>query len=271
MNLAIIGLGNMGLGILRGALRAGLLRATDVAVAEPDEAKRRVAAELGTAVMERGPEVAAWLKARGLGQLLLAVKPQMLYAAVTGLEEGLPRGTVAISILAGTPIKRVQEALGDGVPVVRAMPNLPAAIGQGATALCRGPGTTEKDADFARELFRAIGPLVVDLEEGLMDAFTAIAGSGPAYFFYLAEAMENAAAAQGLTGDRGGAIVRQTLMGAAMMYAGSESAPAAMRAAVTSKGGTTAAAVGVLDQAVVMATLERAMLAARDRGRDLGS
>jgi len=175
-----------------------------------------------------------------------------------------------VSILAGTPSTKVRAALGDCVRVVRAMPNLAARIGQGATAVCAGAGAREEDAEAPVRLFRGVGPVVVLLEEPLFDAFTALAGSGPAYVCYLAEAMERAAARMGLDAETAGVVVRQVLSGAAGLLHEPGAGAAGLRAAVTSRGGTTEAAVRVLDEAGVMAAIERAIVAARDRGRELG-
>src|SRR5690606_13250813 len=155
--------------------------------------------------------------------------------------------------------------------VVRAMPNLPARIRQGATAICLGDGAAPGDDDFALALFRGIGPLVLRIDESLMDAFTAVAGSGPAYLFYLAEAMTRAATELGFDAPAAREIVKATLAGSASLLAQSSESPADLRAAVTSKGGTTEAATTVLDNAGVMNAIVRAITAARDRGRELAN
>jgi len=271
--LAIIGFGNMGHAILTGGVAAGVLDVAKVVVAELDDSKREAALRIGVlGAFAKPSEALAALIAldggTGYGQVLLAVKPQML-ASATGDLGAIMQDRVVISILAGTPSDAVRMALGGAVRVVRVMPNLPAGIGAGATAIARGAGTTREDAAFATTLFRGVGPLVIELDEDLMDAFTAIAGSGPAYLFYLAEAMVNAAIATGMMPEQAASIVRQTLLGAADLLSRSPDAPGVFRAAVTSKGGTTAAAVAVLEDAGVMQTIEAAIIAARDRGREL--
>jgi pyrroline-5-carboxylate reductase len=150
------------------------------------------------------------------------------------------------------------------------MPNLPAAIGEGATAVALGEGARPGDEALAMRIFGAIGPVVERIDERLMDAFTAVAGSGPAYLFYLAEAMSRSAVALGFEPAAADRMVRQTLAGAALLLRGSAESPAALRGRVTSKGGTTEAAVNVLDGAGAMGAIERAVAAAEKRGRELG-
>jgi pyrroline-5-carboxylate reductase len=181
-------------------------------------------------------------------QVLLAVKPQMLPAvAEVWKDAGLGAWSgIMITILAGMPGARVRDALGPGVRVVRAMPNLPAAIGEGATALCVSAGATRADAEWAEKLFAGIGPVVLRTSEELIDAFTAAAGSGPAYVFALAEAMEAAAQRQGFDAASARAMVVQTIKGAALMLVESDESAGVLRARVTSKGGTTEAALGAM-------------------------
>jgi pyrroline-5-carboxylate reductase len=203
------------------------------------------------------------------GQLLLAVKPQAL-APVAAQFRPLLKGErrVVISILAGTPTGKVRELLGDSVAVVRAMPNTPAQVRKGTTAIAAGSGTKDGDTDLAVALFTGLGR-VVEIDELLMDAFTAVGGSGPAYIFYLAEAMTKAAVEIGFDRDTAGWIVRWTIAGAAALLDATDQPPELLRAAVTSKGGTTAAAATILDDAKVLDTFVKAITAARDRGREL--
>lgn len=293
--LAIIGGGNMARAIILGALEAKLLAAFEVAVCEPDAAKRNQLARWGVLTFARHDEALAVLAnadpthgGRGEGpwgerggQVLLAVKPQSLAEVAgqikeplrrTGADGGVWRPRVVISILAGTPTQKVRGLLGDDVPVVRVMPNTPARLRRGMSALSPAEGVAPEDAQFAYDLFSTLGE-VVRIPESLMDAFTALAGSGPAYVFYLAEAMIKAAQDVGfdrVTADR---VVRQTIVGAALLLqesSGGSETPEALRAAVTSRGGTTEAAVRVLDERGVMDAVRGAIAAGRDRGVELG-
>lgn len=267
-SIVFVGGGNMARALISGGLRAGVLSASRTLVVEPDAIKRSELAGLGVSCVERAHELAGRLGPETA--VVLAVKPQSLPEVARDLQGVQVGGRVVITILAGTPSERVRAALGGSARVVRAMPNLPAQLGAGCTAVCLGAGAREGDDALALRLFGAVGPVVERVDESLMDAFTAVAGSGPAYVFYLAEAMMRAAEALGFEASVADRVVRQVIAGsAAMLVAPGAGSAGAMRAAVTSKGGTTEAACGVLDEAGVMANFQRALTAARDRGRKL--
>lgn len=278
----------MGKAIVLGALDAKLLSHGEIVVCEADLKKReefarwnvrcvaKVADALDQLLPVPGPlgshQDSPHLAACG-GQVLLAVKPQSLGDAAAELRPLLaqtPR--VVISILAGTPTSKLAETLGS-VPVIRVMPNTPARLRRGMSAMCLGSGAAAASAThatLAHDLFASLGE-VVKIDESLMDAFTALAGSGPAYLFYLAEAMVRAAQEVGfdrITSDR---VVRQTIIGAAALLAESHEPPDALRAAVTSKGGTTEAAISEMERAGLTDVVVRAIVAGRDRGRQLGT
>lgn len=265
--ILFIGGGNMASAIIHGSVDVGVLDPGRVAVVDPNIHKRGA---FVTAFADAGDGV-QWLKeGQGDGVIVLAVKPQMLETAaeplrvpLTGIEP------LVISILAGTRSGSVQAVLGGGVRVVRVMPNTPAAIGMGMSAIAKGPGAADADIKLAGALFGAIGE-TVEIEEPMMDAFTGLAGSGPAYVFYLAEGMLNAARSIGFGEEQARKIVRQTIAGSGILLAQSDELPSELRARVTSKGGTTAAGTGALDDAGVMDAIERAVFAARDRGEELG-
>lgn len=268
-HLVSLGGGNMARAIVLGVVASGTTPPGAWTVAEPDRAKWAPFAGAGVACLERAtpsnvpPGV----------PLLLAVKPQSLASVAHDLS-GTAMDRLVISILAGTSSAQIRDALrgaGAGPRVVRVMPNTPAQIAQGCAALAPGPGATDQDLAMVRRLFGAVCPVVESIDESLMDAFTAVAGSGPAYLFLLAQAMRDGAGAIGFAPDSADRVVRQTLLGAAALFA-REGAPDAesLRAAVTSKGGTTEAAIAVLEDAGVREAMVRALHAARDRGRELG-
>lgn len=276
--LVIIGGGSMGGAIAAGGVRAGVLDPRAVMVADPDVSKHPTFNAMGVRTVERaGSALTAMAEfererpdLQGLGQILLAVKPQMLDAVAVEMGDHI-RGRIVVSILAGTSTRRIIQLFGRGIRVVRAMPNLPASIGHGCTAICLGEGTTEEDSHFAHRLFEGVGPRVFSIREQLMDAFTALAGSGPAYLFHLAEAMEKAANDFGFAPEISRQLVRQTLLGSATLLAQSASSASQLRQAVTSKGGTTESALRELERLKVMDALLSAIKAARDRGMELGS
>lgn len=264
--LMFIGGGNMAEAIVRGGLRSQCIDVGRVRVAEPDAVKRATFHSLGAIAFATASEAIA---DAGAGcAIVLAVKPQMLDAVATEIA-GAVGERLVITILAGTPSCKVKSKLGGGCRVIRVMPNLPASIGQGASAVSKGAGASEEDMGVAAALFRAVGPCVERVDEAMIDAFTAIAGSGPAYLFYLAEAMISAAVQFGMEPAVAARVVKATLAGSGALLAATESSAAELRGAVTSKGGTTFAATSVLDDGGAMNLLIRAMDAARLRGGEL--
>ena len=241
-----------------------------VVVAEPD-AGRRSGFRHGVADAASAIE---WLMTKeaeaGSGGVMLAVKPQMLHEVGREASQLLSSGTArcVVSILAGMTAGGVTDALCGNVRTVRVMPNTPAQVRLGMSAIALGDHLLPADLAAARLLFGAVGD-VVEIDEGMMDAFTAIAGSGPAYVFYLCEAMERAAARLGFKEAAAARIARATVVGAAGLMREDERAASELRAAVTSKKGTTHAACTAFDDAGLMAIVERAATAARDRGAEL--
>lgn len=274
---AFIGGGTMAQAIAAGALAAGVLHAGQIGVAEPDPTRHPQLRALTPNVVSSAAPLLDWLRRHepspGDARIVLAVKPQMLGDVSAELRPILERDgvrRVIVSILAGTTTESLQRHLGEHAAVIRVMPNTPARVRAGATAYCLGSSAREDDARTMVELFGAVGPLVERIDEPLMDAFTAVGGSGPAYVFYLAEAMTRAAVECGFDPAAAGRIVRQTIAGAAQLLRDQpETTPELLRAGVTSKGGTTAAAVRVLDDARVQQTIVRAITAARDKCREL--
>lgn len=258
--LGVIGAGNMGLTIVRGAIENGILVPADIHIAEVDPSRRAIAAGLGCKV-EASPE-AVW----SCENILLAVKPQQFgemppMHALDG---------VIITIMAGIDSARVRDALGPSARVIRAMPNTPCRIGEGMTAIAIGAGAQQGDEAFALRLFGALGRTVL-VDEHHMHAVTAVSGSGPAYVFRFAEAMERGAIDAELDPATARLLVQQTILGAAglMIEAGDD--PAVLRAAVTSKGGTTAAALAVIEAGAFETIVREAIAAAVARGRELGA
>jgi len=261
----IIGGGNMASAIVEGALRAGFAPSRFIVV-DPEPAKREAFGARGIVALERIADLAS--RRESGDQFLLAVKPQKLSDVCAELTK-LGVSGIVISILAGTPTDRIRSALGAGARIIRAMPNTPARIGQGCTAIAIGSGASPPDASHARALFETVGS-IVELPENLFDAYTALAGSGPAYLFLLAEAMARAGIDAGIPAEIADRATRQTLAGAAVLLTQAKESPEALRKAVTSPGGTTEAAISILQASGVAESVVRAVLAARDRGRALG-
>ncbi|MCC6971858.1 MAG: pyrroline-5-carboxylate reductase [Phycisphaerales bacterium] len=280
--LLFMGGGNMAGAILRGGLAAGAINASRVFVIEPDAAKHAALNDLRVRVSANSGDGVAWINsvdestgnprqvnAAIRAQVVLCVKPQMLPQAAADIRAAFASPRIVISILAGTPSSIVRRSLGEHARVVRAMPNLAVSISQGVTAICTGEGASGADDAVARAIFHAVGPMVMRLEESKFDAFTAMAGSGPAYLFYLAQGMIEGGVRAGLSYEQASHTARQTLLGAAMLLSRSDQAAESLRDAVTSKGGTTAAAVGVLDQRETLRAIADAIVAGAARGAEL--
>jgi pyrroline-5-carboxylate reductase len=261
--LAIIGGGKIGEALLSGLIRRG----------GPD----------GIVVCERSPERAAELQERygvptvDLGEaarrartLLVAVKPQDI-GTLLGLLAGTvdPGRHLVVSVAAGVPTARIEAALPAGTPVVRVMPNTPALVDEGMSVLSPGSHAADEHLDEAEALLGAVGR-VRRVPESQQDAVTALSGSGPAYFFYLVEAMIDAGILLGLPRAMAADLIVQTALGAAVMLRDSGEHPVQLREAVTSPGGTTIAAIRELERHGVRAALIAAIEAAHDRSVELG-
>ena len=269
-----IGGGNMASAIIKGALRAGVLASHTTVVAEPDEGRRKSLASIGVVT---APDTSRALGSLGqveaatrrTGAVVFAVKPQVLGEVVRSAPElsGMS-GRLAVSIMAGVTRERLRGVIGGGWRVSRVMPNLPISVGKGMTAIVDEGDLASEESAWVERLFGS-GGVTVRLPEPMMDAFTAVAGSGPAYLFYLAESLERGAVGLGFDPATARTIVRQTLVGAAELLGADGADPAGLRSAVTSKGGTTHAACTTLDDLGVMEAFASALAAARERGAEL--
>ncbi len=249
----------MGTALVRGLCAAGWDPA-GIVVAEVDDARRdQLAAEVPGVVVDRAPRPAAGA--------LLAVKPAAAEEAARALRgAGVPRW---LSIMAGVPIASLESWAGPGVAVVRAMPNTPALVGAGVAALAGGSAAGEADLAWAEELLGAVGETVRVAEDDL-DAVTGVSGSGPAYVFLLTEALADAGVSAGLAPAVAARLAALTVAGAGRLLADTGEEPAVLRAQVTSPGGTTEAALRVLEEAGLRTTVTAAVAAATTRSRELG-
>jgi pyrroline-5-carboxylate reductase len=271
--LWLVGAGRMGLALLEGWIGAGLVtRAAPAHVVEPapsEKLRRRINAGIAVAATPPArPDSAPRL-------VVLAVKPQTLDEALASLRPLASGGAAFLSIAAGKTIASIARGLGAGKsvpPIIRAMPNLAASVGAGVTAAIAGTGVDEALKSEADALLAAVGEVVWLDDEALIDAVTAVSGSGPAYVFNLVEALADAGAAVGLPREAAGKLARETIIGAAALLKASSDEPAALRQAVTSKGGTTEAALKVLMGTAGLGPLMRAAVdAACTRARELGT
>lgn len=260
--IAIVGAGKMGEALLAGLLATGHER-SDVLISESvreraDELRERYGVD----------DVPATEAARRADTLVLAIKPQDMVEVVEELSGALTARHLVVSVAAGITTSVLEKHLAGEVAVVRAMPNTPALVGKGMTALSGGTHTTGEQLDRAEEMLRSVGE-VVRVPERHMDTVTAVSGSGPAYFYFLTESMIESAVAMGMTRATAQALARRTIAGAAAMLEESGEHPVVLRENVTSPGGTTAAALRELERHGVRTAVTEAVDAARSRSRDL--
>jgi pyrroline-5-carboxylate reductase len=265
--LVLVGCGKMGGALLEGWLERGLA-AADVTVIEPDAAT-----------------AAHWRDGRGLGiadgaddlpaglepeVVVFAVKPQVMDATAPAFRRFAATGTVYLSIAAGKTIAGFEGHLGDGAAIVRSMPNTPAAVRRGITVACANARVSDGQRRRCQDLLEAVGEVAWVEDEALLDAVTAVSGSGPAYVFLLAECLAHAAVEAGLPDDLAGRLARVTVSGSGELLRQSPDPPAVLRRNVTSPGGTTAEALAVLMAPDAWPRLvDEAVAAAARRSREL--
>ncbi|MCW2066263.1 UNVERIFIED_ORG: pyrroline-5-carboxylate reductase [Stenotrophomonas maltophilia] len=266
-SITFIGGGNMARSLIAGLIRQGV-PATRIHVAEPVAGLREaLAADFGVQTHDNAADAAAqgdtWL---------LAVKPQVLRDVCQSLQVLAQAQTpLVISIAAGITSPQLQRWLGGSLPVVRAMPNTPALLGAGVTGLYATPSVDAQQHAQAERVLASAGRTVWIDDEAQMDSVTAVSGSGPAYVFLLAEAMEAAGIAQGLPAEAARTLVVQTLLGASRMLDEAGESPAELRRRVTSPNGTTQAAIESFQAGGFEALVEKALRAAQVRGRELSA
>ena len=257
--IAIVGVGNMGEAVLAGLVKTGAT--VRAGVRRPERAAQlaeRYGVATGTAA-----EVAS-----GADVVVLGVKPYDIVDIVGALD--LHPGQLVVSLAAGITTAAIEATVPAGVRVVRVMPNTPSLIGEGMSVVAGGASASAADVDRVAELMRAVGAAVVVAEKHI-DAAAAISGSGPAYVFYVAEALVEAGVHLGLPREVSSQLVTQTLVGSAQLLRDTGEHPAVLREQVTSPGGTTAAALRVLEQAAVRAAFLDAARANAERSRELGA
>ncbi len=265
----LAGAGKMGAAMLSGWLARGLL-ARDVLIQEP-----QLGGDAAELAAKHGITVSPAFESLAVAPavIIAAVKPQVMEQVFAPLAKLAGPNTVVLSIAAGKSIASFEKHLAPGAAVVRAMPNTPAAIGRGITGAVANAAVTPAQKAACDALLSAVGEVVWVDDERLIDAVTAVSGSGPAYVFYLAECLAEAGRATGLPADLAMQLARATVTGAGELMHRSPLPAATLRQNVTSPGGTTAAALSVLmrDENGLAALMREAVLAAEKRGRELGS
>ncbi len=268
--IAFIGAGNMANALIRALVRTSVVPAAQIIAADPDTGRlSALEADLGIRVFGDNQEAA-----RQADILVLATKPQIFPKVLPGLSKVVSADTLVISIAAGVSTQVIEQALPTGVRVIRTMPNTPALVGAGATAIAAGTHATNEDLGTAETLFESVGT-VVKLPEPQIDAVTGLSGSGPAYVFAMVEALRDAGVDVGLSEEVATRLAAQTVYGAAKLLLESGETPEALREKVTSPGGTTAAGLQALGTAgfaeAVLAAIRAATARSEELGRPTGS
>jgi pyrroline-5-carboxylate reductase len=262
--IAVIGAGQIGETLLAGLLRSGWPADRLVATERRPDRAAELAEKYGIRMVDNDVAVAE------ADVLAIAVKPQDAAALMAELGPKVPAEKLVVSLCAGLPISFFAKWLPDGTPVVRVMTNTPAFVDEAMTALSAGPHATDDHLGLAEEMFKPLGR-TLRLPESQQDAVTALSGSGPAYFFFLVEAMTDAGILLGLPRQVAHDLIVQTAVGSAIMLRDSGEHPVKLREAVTSPAGTTISAIRELENHGVRAALLAALEAARDRARELAA
>ncbi|GAA1927911.1 pyrroline-5-carboxylate reductase [Streptomyces sodiiphilus] len=262
--IAVLGAGKIGEALLGGMLRAGRSPGDLLVTARRPERAEALRTRHGVRAVSNAEA------AKTADTLILTVKPQDMEALLTELAPHTPADRLVISAAAGIPTAFLEQRLTPGTPVVRVMPNTPALVDEAMSVISGGAHATEDDLLHTEEIFNGVGK-TLRLPESQQDAATALSGSGPAYFYYLVEAMTDAGILLGLPRDKAHDLIVQAAIGASVMLRDTNEHPVRLREAVTSPGGTTISAIRELETHGVRAALIAALEAARDRSRELAS
>jgi len=262
MKVGFIGAGRMGSALIKSFLDAGALKARDIIASDKDEGKLKALAGLNVATTSNNREVA-----KKVDTIFLAVKPGEVSKVLDEIKD-LAGEKLIVSIAAGIPTKLIEGKLGSKVRVVRVMPNMPCAVGEGTTAYCLGKSASKKDREIVKKLFGSVG-IAVELKEELIDAATGLSGSGPAYFYLIIKAMADAGVKEGLSKDVAEKLAAQTAKGAGAMVLKSGKTPDELIDMVRSPGGTTAEGLETMEERKVAEAMIEAVKAATKKAREL--
>jgi pyrroline-5-carboxylate reductase len=263
--IAFIGAGNMARSIIAGLTSSGY-PSNNITATDPNQEQRRLLSDLYD-INTTGDNAEA---ANNADVIILAVKPQIMELVCGGLTEIDLSNKLVISIAAGISANRLNQLLETDVNLVRVMPNTPALVSKGMSGLYATPEVNDADKSFSSQILKAVGETCWVEEESGINTITAASGSGPAYFFLFMEAMQNEAIAQGLDKDTARMLVQQTALGAAeMVIANGDSEISTLREQVTSKGGTTAAALQTFNEHELSTIVAKAMRAAQSRAEEM--
>ena len=263
--VGVIGVGNMGAALVRGIIDRGTVSAQSVIVCDLDQdLVGRICDDMGVVDGTKATHVAA-----SADLVVLAAKPQNLPSLLDEISPSINANQTIMSIAAGVTTQSIEESLGGKPSVIRVMPNLPALVGEGISVICGGLHATESDFERVEAVLSAVGVCLKAPEE-MMDPVTALSGTGPAYVFHTMEAMIQSGIEMGMSSEMAERLVLHTVFGSAMLAKESDLDPTSLREAVTSRGGTTDAAISHLEENGYTRLVVKAILAAMDRSEELG-
>lgn len=263
--IGFIGSGNMGTALMRGLIQSGLFRKDQLFAFDKDEKALKRAFDLfGLKCFNSSAEIV-----RKCSIVLFCIKPQNMREVLDEVKEELNEHHLIISIAAGITIEMIQSLAGGNIPIIRVMPNTPALVQRGISALSAGENVKPEHMGIAIKIFNAVGE-TVEVEESMMDAVTALSGSGPGYIFRIMECMVDSGVDLGLNGEVARRLVVQTFLGAACLAKNSDHSLSGLREMVTSPGGTTSAGLAMFDKMGLEALVHKAIEAACSRSVELG-
>lgn len=264
--VGFLGAGNMAEAIIHGLIDSGRVKASEIMASDKNIERLNVIVEgYGIEGQSKNFEVA-----RRSDIIILAVKPQVMVAVLDDIRDEIDSDKLVVSIAAGITIASLASRLGKGAKIVRVMPNTPALVLEGASAICAGEGVSDEERKVALSIFEAVGKVVTVDDEGLMDAVTGLSGSGPAFVYTFIEALSDAGVKAGLPRDVANELAGQTVYGAARTVMELKRHPAELRDMVTSPGGTTIAGMSKLEEKGFRAAVIAAVEAATKRSKELG-
>ncbi len=262
--IAFLGAGNMATALIRGIIEAELIRPADIIISDIDKEKLKIKSEKLKIKAAGGNSEAV----KEADVIILAVKPKDMEGLLNEIKDSLDSEKLIISIAAGITTSYIEKMLKKEISVIRVMPNTPVAVREGASAFSVGQYVSQEQEKIAQRIFGAVGK-VVKVEENLMDTVTALSGSGPAYIFYIVASLIEAAVSLGLDKETATTLAIQTILGSVRLLQETGEDPAILKEKVTSKGGTTEAALLVLDERKLKETLDKALKAAAKRSEEL--
>ena len=264
-SVAVIGVGNMGSALVKGMILRGKFTKEQIMICDLDQEKvHALVAELGVKYARSAREAV-----EKSNFLILAAKPQAFPKLLSEISNNININQTIMSIAAGVTTKSIEEKIGKPIPVIRVMPNLPALVGKGISVYCRGAYTSEKDTSRSKNVLMSVGK-IIEVPETLLDPVTALSGTGPAYIFHTMEAMIQSGIEMGIDKEIALNLVLQTVLGSAELAIKSDRDITSLREDVTSKGGTTEAAISYLTQKNYFEIVINAILEAKRRSQELG-